>query len=143
LPDELNEESARLHAVPDEPTPAHYSARAAISNSIVRIHARSYGRGPTKARTVMGEDYAMCILENIYTPAERTLIEAGKASQVNEIRASFQEVARPEFVAAVEEITGRRVRAFLSQVHQDPDLAVEIFIFQPIAEETATSESDD
>jgi uncharacterized protein YbcI len=128
--------------VPDAPGPAHYSARAAISNAIVRIHAKSYGRGPTKARTVMGEDYAMCILENIYTPAERTLIDAGKGHEVTDIRGSFQEVARDQFVSAVEEITGRRVRAFFSQVHQDPDAAVEVFLFHPIAEETAAPEAD-
>jgi uncharacterized protein YbcI len=120
---------------PAQRTSAHYSARAAISNAVVRIHARSYGRGPTKARTVMGEDYAMCILENIYTPAERTLIDAGKANEVTSIRGSFQEVARNEFIGAVEEITDRRVRAFFSQVHQDPDMAIEVFIFEPLQSE--------
>ena len=116
----------------------HFSARAAVSNAVVRIHARSYGRGPTKARTVMGEDYAMCVLENIYTPAERTLIDAGKADQVAGIRDTFQTVARGEFIGAVEEITGRRVRAFLSQVHWDPDVAVEIFLFDPLPSEAST-----
>ena len=142
MQDESNGEAAPLRAVPDSPAPIHYSARAAISNAIVRIHARSYGRGPTKARTVMGEDYAMCILENIYTPAERTLIAAGKGAQVTEIRSSFQEVAGHEFVQAVEEVTGRRVRAFLSQVHHDPDVAIEVFLFQPVADETTEGEAD-
>jgi uncharacterized protein YbcI len=115
----------------------HYSVRAAISNAVVRIHARSYGRGPTKARTVMGDDYAVCILENIYTAAERTLIDAGRADQISSIRATFQEVARDEFVGAVEEITGRRVRAFLSQVHQDPDVGIEVFLFDPVVHAVA------
>ena len=143
MPDQSHEPG--LHAVPDGsgPTQTHYSARAAISNAVVRIHARSYGRGPTKARTVMGEDYAMCILENIYTPAERTLIDAGKGPQVSGMRATFQEVARDDFVSAVEEITGRQVRAFFSQVHQDPDMAVEVFLFHPLAMDGAAGRDGD
>ena len=128
--DHSQDDRSSLHAVPDPGTP-HASTRAQISNAIVRIHAHSYGRGPTKARTVLGEDYAMCILENIYTPAERTLIDAGRGPQVTAMRGTFQEVASADFVSAVEEITGRRVRAFLSQVHQAPDLAVEVFLFHP------------
>jgi uncharacterized protein YbcI len=143
LLDEAQSDSAPLHGVPDGSGPVHYSARAAISNAIVRIHARSYGRGPTKARTVMGEDYAMCILENIYTPVERTLIDAGRGHEVTDIRGSFQEVAREQFTTAVEEVTGRRVRAFFSQVHQNPDVAVEVFLFHPIAEETTGGEGSD
>jgi uncharacterized protein YbcI len=38
---------------------------------------------------------------------------------------------RPEFTKAVEEITGRTVIAFMSQVHLDPDLAAEIFVLSP------------
>jgi uncharacterized protein YbcI len=35
-----------------------------------------------------------------------------------------------EFRAAVEEITGRKVRAFLSQVTFDPDISVEVFVLE-------------
>jgi uncharacterized protein YbcI len=35
------------------------------------------------------------------------------------------------FVAAIEEITGRKVRAFLSQVTFDPDISVEVFVLEP------------
>ncbi len=38
---------------------------------------------------------------------------------------------RPQFVKAVEEITGRTVIAFMSQVHLDPDMAAEIFVLKP------------
>jgi uncharacterized protein YbcI len=137
MPDEKRGTASPLHAVPDSSGTAHISTRAAISNAIVRIHARSYGRGPTKARTVMGDDYAMCILENIYTPAERTLIDGGRFPQVFDMRGTFQEIAREEFVAVVEEITRKRVRAFFSQVHQDPDIAVEVFLFHPEGGESA------
>ena len=101
-----------------------YSARAAISNAIVRIHARSYGRGPTKARTFLTDDYALCVLEHIFTAAERTLVEGGAEAEVQQMRKSFQRVVADQFIPAVEEITHRKVRAFFSNVQNDPDIAI-------------------
>ncbi|MEA2472946.1 MAG: hypothetical protein QOE06_861 [Thermoleophilaceae bacterium] len=111
--------------------PERNSSRSAISNAIVRIHAQYYGRGPTRARTHLSPDFALVVLEEVFTPAERTLIGAGQFAQVLNMRAAFQEVLRGEFVKAVEEISGRRVRAFMSQTNQDPEMAVELFIFEP------------
>jgi hypothetical protein len=34
----------------------------------------------------------------------------------------------------VEEISGRRVSAFMSANHLEPDLAVEIFVLEPLAD---------
>jgi hypothetical protein len=45
---------------------------ASISNAIVGLHREYYGRGATRARTVMGSNYVICFLEDIYTPVERT-----------------------------------------------------------------------
>lgn len=63
----------------------------------------------------MQGNYLVCFLDDIYTKAERTLIEAGKFSSVHQARHDFQEAMEPRFVDAVEEHTGRRVEAFLSQ----------------------------
>ena len=67
----------------------------------------------------------------IYTPVERTLIEAGRFEAVEKTRTAFQETMRPEFTRIVEEFTGRKVVVFLSQVHVDPDVAVETFMLEP------------
>jgi len=104
---------------------------AAISNAIARIHREHYGRGAGRARTVMGDDYVICFLEDIYTPVERTLIDAGRFDAVQETRNAFQETMRSNFVAAVQQATGRKVVGFLSQVHVDPDVAVETFMLEP------------
>jgi hypothetical protein len=37
----------------------------------------------------------------------------------------------PDFTTLVETHTGRRVRAFMSQVHLEPDVDVEIFVLEP------------
>lgn len=103
---------------------------AAISNAIVGIFREYYGRGASRARTVMGADYVITFLEDIYTPVERTLIEAGRFEAVNETRAAFQETMQERFSGEVERLVGRKVIGFLSQNHVNPDLAVETFILE-------------
>ena len=104
---------------------------SAISNAVARIHRQYFGRGASRTRTVMGADYVICFLEDIYTPVEKTLIEAGRFPAVQATRTAFQDTMRDRFVAEVEQLVGRKVIGFLSQVHVEPDLAVETFILEP------------
>jgi uncharacterized protein YbcI len=106
-------------------------AAAAISNAIAGMHRTHYGRGPSRTRTVMGSDYVICFLEDVYTPVERTLIDAGRFDAVRATRDAWQETMRPAFLDAVEKALGRKVIGFLSQVHINPDLAIETFILEP------------
>lgn len=115
---------------PDLPeSPARGALVSQLSREIVQLHARLYGRGPTKARSYLQGDYAVCILEEVFTTAERTLIMAGSGDHVSETRKKFQDAVREEFVEVVERITGRKVRVFLSQVDIEANLALEFFIF--------------
>jgi uncharacterized protein YbcI len=102
-----------------------------ITNAIVRLHRDFYGRGAGSARTVINRNFVISFLEDIYTPVEKTLLEAGEEETVRNTRHIFQRTMEDRFVEAVEEITGRKVIAFLSQVHFDPDLAVETFVLEP------------
>jgi uncharacterized protein YbcI len=104
---------------------------AAISNAMTKLHRERYGRGPNSVRTVVGHDHVICFLEDIYTPAERTLLEAGEAAAVVEMRLAFQRAMESPFTELIESVTGRRVRAFLSQTHIDPDISCEIFVLEP------------
>jgi uncharacterized protein YbcI len=104
---------------------------AAISNAIVGLHREYYGRGATRARTLMSDEYIVCFLEDIYTAGERTLIAADRFPAVRGARDAFQETMREKFSSAVEELVGRKVIGFLSQVHVHPDVAVEMFILEP------------
>ena len=103
---------------------------AAISNAIVGIFREHYGRGASRVRTVMGADYVICFLEDIYTPVEKTLIAAGRFEAVKQTRGAFQDTMKERFTSEVQELVGRKVVGFLSQVHVDPDLAVETFILE-------------
>jgi len=98
---------------------------------MTRLHREHYGRGPDSVRTVVGHDHVITFLEDLYTPAERTLIDAGETEAVTQSRLAFQRAMKGPFVKTVEEATGRKVRAFLSQTHIDPDISAEIFVLAP------------
>jgi len=110
---------------------------ASISNAITRMHRDHYGRGATTVRTILQRNYVVCFLEDIYTPVERTLIEAGRPEAVRQTRNIFQDAMGPRFREAVEDATGRAVIAFMSQVHFDPDMAAEVFVLEPEDEDRA------
>ena len=99
---------------------------AAISREIVRIHARFYGRGPSKAKTVWHGEIVVCVLEEIYTPAERLLVARGRFADVRASRLAFQDQVEPLLREAVEAATDRRVQAFLGQVSPG-GVAAEVF----------------
>ncbi|HYH62198.1 MAG TPA: Na-translocating system protein MpsC family protein [Solirubrobacterales bacterium] len=101
-----------------------------ISREIVRLHADLYGRGPTKAKTHLADEYALCVLEEVFTQAEKTLIRAGNPKQVEATRTAFQDAVEPAFVDVVETATERKVKAFVSGVHTGIDAAFELFLFE-------------
>jgi uncharacterized protein YbcI len=103
----------------------------AISNLLVRLLSEYTGRGPTKARTHFSENLITVVLQELLTKGERSLVRDGKADFVLEMRRAYQFTMREDFTAGIEEITGRRVIAFLSANHIDPDLAIESFMLAP------------
>jgi uncharacterized protein YbcI len=109
-------------------------ALAAISNGLAHLHMRFYGRGPAQVKTHVIEDLVVCVLWNGFTTVERTLLSRGEAGAVEAFRRTFQETMEEQFTEVVEAATGRRVRAYMSQVHVDPDVAVEMFMLEPEAE---------
>lgn len=101
----------------------------AISNSIfhlLRVHA---GRAPATASTVLTTDLAVVTLRGCLTTAERTLASEGESALALQVRTVLHEGIRAEATAAVEEITGRPVVAYLTDQHHEPDLAIIAFVF--------------
>ena len=98
--------------------------------------------GTTRAKTFLGDDYALCLLEDVFTRAEQTLIAAGKAAQVQSTRHAFQDAVGGEFTSIVESVTGKRVRALMSQVNIEENLAAELFLFEQSAESGPTRDEE-
>jgi uncharacterized protein YbcI len=101
---------------------------AEISNAIVKIFSEYYGRGPTKAKTYAFDDYVLCVLEDILTTVERTLVESGQEALVRSVRLRFQETVADQFKSAVAEVMGRPVIAYHSQVTFNPSIGFEMFV---------------
>jgi uncharacterized protein YbcI len=110
---------------------------AQISNMVVQT-VRSYtGRGPTRAWTSIDQDLISVMLRDTLTKGERSLVADNRAGLVLEMRKAYQSTMSRELVAGVEHITGRKVIAFLSDNHMDPDIAIETFVLEPVPDDGA------
>ena len=105
---------------------------AAISNTVVQALARTTGRGPTKAKTTLGDNGVFVVLQDNLTVGEQTLTDAGQGQAVLDLRRRWQGVMQADVSREIEELTGRKVIGFMSDNQIDPDLAVEVFVLEPL-----------
>ena len=101
---------------------------SAISNSIVRILRERYGRGPMKAKTYALDDIIVVVMRaGGFTAVEQTMIDSGEPDRVVAMREDFQRVIAQDYKETIEHLTDRKVLAFLSNAHVEPELTVEVF----------------
>jgi len=106
---------------------------ASIANEIGKLVADFTGRGATKSRAFVQADIVVCVLEDGATKAERNLVAAGKSDLVRLQRDALQNAMGPLLVSAVERLTGRTVRTFLSGTDYDGGSSIEAFVLEPEA----------
>jgi uncharacterized protein YbcI len=104
---------------------------ADVSNAVVRIHKRFYGKGPVKARAHLSQDVLTVILEGGFTRGEQTLQDHGHAQEVVRSRLAMQQSIESEFRIAVESILYRSVRSFMSANDPSNALQAEVFVLEP------------
>ena len=106
------------------------SALARISNAIVGIFSECYGRGPTKAKTYLFDNYVLCVLEDILTTVERTLVSrtrgAGARGAADLPGGDGQTASRPRWPTS----SDREVVAYHSQVTFHPAMGFEMFVLR-------------
>ena len=105
-----------------------HSVRAEVSNAMVGLKKDFYGKGPTKAKTFLNDNYVFCVMEGGLTRNEQTLIERGHEDLVRNYRLRFQEAMEGPTVEAVQRITGRSVIGYHSQIVFNPERTFEIFV---------------
>jgi uncharacterized protein YbcI len=104
----------------------------AVSDGVVRLLRDFAGKGPTTCKAYWaGPDILVVMLRGGYTAAEQTLFEGGHGQSVRESRMKLQDTLSARMSAMIEELTGRRVIAFMNASHQDPDLSAELFVLEP------------
>jgi uncharacterized protein YbcI len=119
---------------PNHEQPALGPLLAEVTNAVVKLHRTHYGKGPTRSKSYLFDDVLMCVMRDVFTPVERTLVEGGEADKVRETRLAFQDAMRQTFTEAVERILERRVLGFTSQVLLDQDIAIEVFVLEPVSD---------
>jgi uncharacterized protein YbcI len=110
----------------------HHEFSLEISNAMVQLYKRVFGRGPGRASThFAGPNTIICTLEGSFTPAERAMAELGEHQRLRETRLMFQHAREDDFRETVARITGRRVRAFVSGTDTIEDVSCEVFYLEP------------
>jgi uncharacterized protein YbcI len=108
---------------------------AELSNAMVALYKELFGRGPTKCRTsYAGPNLIVSTLENTLTRAEQNMAQQGDHKMLRDLRTYFQYQYENEFVGAVERITGRTVRGFVSGIDTKQDIATEAFYLEPVGQ---------
>jgi len=103
-----------------------------LSNAMVRLYKELFGRGPTKTKTnFAGPDLIVSTLEHSLTRIERLMVDAGEYERLRDLRMHFQHLNEEQFVGTVEQITGRKVRAFVSGIDTKRDVSAELFYLEP------------
>src|SRR4051812_30607898 len=107
------------------------SVRAALANAMVGMKKQYYGRGPTGAKAWILDDYVFVAMEGGLTRNEETLLADGKEDLVRTYRLAFQETMSETTMAAVAEITGRKVLTYHSQIVSARGRTFEISLLEP------------
>jgi uncharacterized protein YbcI len=110
----------------------------AISAEIVALYATVYGHHRTTATTYINDNVVLCVLEDILTEDEDTLVDAGSGDAVIDARVAFQTDTEDEFTEVIERLTGRRVIAFMSANQTTPGVAAELFLLDAGVSETTS-----
>jgi uncharacterized protein YbcI len=106
----------------------------AVTDAMVELHIRYYGRAPARAHTrMMGDEILAVLMGDVYTDVEKTMIELQRETDVKETRSAFQHATEHRFIGLIERLSGRRVQTFISTHHVGPDLELELFILHPVA----------
>ena len=106
------------------------SLTTAISAAMVELYGRVYGHDRTTATTYINDNVVVCILEDILSTAEDSLVAAGEGVEVIDARVAFQRDTEDEFTVEIERLTHRRVTAFLSGNQSSPGVACELFFLE-------------
>jgi uncharacterized protein YbcI len=100
-----------------------------ISNEMVRLHKRYWGRGAVEAKSYLFDDFLLIVMRGGLTVAEESMLANGHHDEVRAFRQTWQNDMTGILTGMIAERTGRRVVNYQSQVMFDPDVVMEIFMF--------------
>jgi uncharacterized protein YbcI len=117
-----------------------------ISTEMVRAQKKYFGRRPTQTKSYilddfqtksyMLDDFPLIVMRGSQTQAEKTMLEFGQANLVREFRQQFENEMTARLTGMVEDLTGRKVLGYQSQILFEPEVVLEIFFFDRPADES-------
>ncbi|HEV2771020.1 MAG TPA: DUF2294 domain-containing protein [Solirubrobacteraceae bacterium] len=110
-----------------------------ISTEMTRAQKRYFGVGPTSTKSYMLDDFLMIVMRGSQTVAEKTMLDFGKEDLVRAFRQSFENEMTAKLTGMIEELTGRKVLGYQSQILFEPEVVVELFFFDRAADEAEVS----
>ena len=112
-----------------------------ISTEMVQLMKQYFGKGPTKAKSYFLDDFLIVVMRGGTTRAEQTMLEAHREDSVREFRQQFENEMTGRMTGLIEELTGRKVINYQSQILFDPDISVELFFFDDLIEQDLLKET--
>ena len=109
------------------------SLLAQISNAFVTMQKDYWGIGPLEAKSYMMDDLLLIVMRGGLTRAERTMLDFGQHDLVRNFRQTFENEMTQQLTGKIEELTGRKVLTYQSQILFDPDIVAELFVFDKVA----------
>jgi uncharacterized protein YbcI len=104
-------------------------SRAEISDAVVALHRRYFGKGPARVKTYIEDNVCLCVLENVSTPLESSLASSGRESEARMARVELlHETAEHALRPKIEELTQHKVEAFVGGHHTDHDITTLTFL---------------
>jgi len=123
--------AAELIRSSDAETESTSSVRTELANAMAGLKKKHYGKGPEAAKAYLEDDYAFVVLEGGLLRHEETMLERGMDDAVRMHRLTFQAAVESTAIGAVEELLGRKVVGYHSQITFRPTRAFEIFVLGP------------
>jgi len=114
------------------PEPSRAGLADEISRSVVGLHKKYVGHGPTKARTYICDDLVVCVLQGSFTTGERTLLKHGATAAVACQRQALEAALRQPLIDTIEQLVGRKVVGLTSGLQPDAELSTEVFLLEPV-----------
>jgi len=110
---------------------------AAPANELGKLIAGFTGRGAQRSRAFVHQDVVVCLFEDTASNAEKNLVASGRSDLVRLSRNALQDAMAPQLIAAVERLTERTVRSFLSGGDASGGSSIEAFVLEPEAPTTS------
>jgi uncharacterized protein YbcI len=118
-----------------------------ISTEMAHMQKQAFGKGPTHTKSYMFDDMLLIVMRDGLTVAEKTMLDFGQKDLVRNFRQQFENEMTTRLIDLIEALTERKVLTYQSQIMFNPDVVIEIFVFDRSGDSnepftTAESETD-